>query len=73
MYLVVNFQKLGDVNTAQSVFPYATSAKARSAYHQTIASNYVSLEDTNNALSGFLVCLIDSRGMSVLQESVNID
>lgn len=72
MYLVVNCQKL-DGTTAQSVFMRDSLNQARSDYHQTLASNYVALEAPDNALSGFITCVIDARGISILQESVDME
>ena len=72
MYLVVNCQKL-DGATAQNVFVYESLNQARSSYHQTLASNYVALEAPDSAVSGFVTCIIDDRGMPILQESVNME
>lgn len=55
-YYVVSMQRTGDASPA-SIFGYNTLEEARSAYHTTLASNYVS-----EVLDAFCVMLINEHG-----------
>ena len=55
-YFVVSTQKTG-TSTPVSVYGYATKEEALSAYHNTLASNYIS-----ETLDGFSVVLLNEHG-----------
>lgn len=56
MFYVVSIQNLGET-TAQSIFAYEDRKEAFSAYHSTLASNYVS-----DALKAFCTMVINEHG-----------
>jgi hypothetical protein len=62
-YLVINYQIMNSGTTANSSFEYPTLKEALSAYHSTLASNYIS-----EALSAFAVTILDEHGMTVKTE-----
>ena len=56
MFYVINIQKMAD-SSAQTITAYATRDEALSAYHSTLASNYVS-----TTLVLFAVSLLNEHG-----------
>ena len=61
-YYVISIQKT-DSGNAQSIFAYDSRDEALSAYHSTLASNYVS-----SVLNGFCVILMNEHGGTELKE-----
>ena len=61
-YFVVSIQKVGETNPC-SIFSYDTKEQACSAYHSTLASNYVS-----ETLDAFSVVLLNEHGATEMKE-----
>ena len=62
MFYVVSIQNLGET-TAQSIFAYEDRKEAFSAYHSTLASNYVS-----DAVKGFCTMVLNEHGGTEARE-----
>lgn len=62
MYFLISIQKVNGTYP-KSIAEYSVIEEARSAYHQTLASNYIS------SLDGFTVMIIDELGNVVEVES----
>ena len=61
-YYVISIQKTTEGNV-QAIFAYDSRESALSAYHSTLASNYIS-----ETLDGFCVVLINEHGGTEFKE-----
>lgn len=62
-YFLISLQTLTDGQTPASIIGYDSLEAATSAFHQTLASNYVS------DLDGFTVQIMDQTGVVYKKES----
>lgn len=61
-YFVVSIQKVGET-APTSIFAYNSEKEAYSAYHATLASNYIS-----DVLDGFSVAILNEHGGTEIKE-----
>ena len=63
MFFLISIQKEKTGSFAQAIFQYANRSDAMSAYHSTLASNYIS-----EALDGFCTMVINEHGGTEIKE-----
>ena len=63
MFFLISIQKDKTGSATQGIFQYANRADAMSAYHSTLASNYIS-----ETLDGFCTMVINEHGGTEVKE-----